>query len=40
MPLQAYDIVWVPRSKIADINLFVEQHIRNNLPIDFAIPLF
>ena len=40
VPLQPYDIVWVPRSKIADVNLFVEQYIRNNLPIDFAIPLF
>lgn len=40
VPLRPYDIVWVPRSKIADVNLFVEQYIRNNLPIDFAIPLF
>jgi len=40
VPLQPFDIVWVPRSKIADINLFVEQYIRNNLPIDFALPIF
>jgi protein involved in polysaccharide export with SLBB domain len=40
VPLQPYDIVWVPRSKIADVNLFVEQYIRNNLPIEFALPVF
>jgi hypothetical protein len=27
------DIVYAPRSKVADVNLFVEQYIRNNLPI-------
>ncbi len=40
VPLQAQDIVFVPRSKVADVNLFVEQYIRNNLPIEFAIPVF
>jgi protein involved in polysaccharide export with SLBB domain len=40
VPLQPYDIVWVPRSKVADVNLFVEQYIRNNLPIEFAVPIF
>jgi protein involved in polysaccharide export with SLBB domain len=33
VPLQPYDVVFVPRSKIADVNLFVEMYIRNNLPI-------
>ena len=27
------DILYIPRSKIANVNLFVEQYIRNNLPI-------
>lgn len=31
--LQAQDILFVPRSRIADVNLFVEQYIRNNLPV-------
>jgi len=31
--LQPYDIVFVPRSKISNVNLFVEMYIRNNLPI-------
>lgn len=39
VPLRPYDVVFVPRSKIADVNLFVEQYIRNNLPVtpSFAI---
>jgi protein involved in polysaccharide export with SLBB domain len=38
--LQSYDIVYVPRSKIANMNLWVEQYIRNMLPIHpgIAIP--
>ena len=31
--LQAQDIVFVPRSRIADVNRFVDQYIRKNLPI-------
>jgi protein involved in polysaccharide export with SLBB domain len=31
--LQAQDILFVPRSRIANVNLFVEQYIRNNLPV-------
>ncbi len=27
------DILYVPRSRVADVNLFVEQYIRNNLPV-------
>ncbi len=33
VPLQPSDIIHVPRSRIANMNLFVEQYIRNNLPI-------
>lgn len=40
VPLQAYDVAYVPRSKIADLNLFVRQYIRDMLPIDFALPIF
>jgi protein involved in polysaccharide export with SLBB domain len=38
--LQPYDMVFVPRSKIADVNVIVDQYIRQNLPIQFAIPVF
>jgi len=31
--LQAQDIVFVPRSRIADVNRFVDQYIRKNLPM-------
>ncbi len=39
VPLQASDIAFVPRSKIADVNLFVKQYIEDNLPVEpgFAI---
>jgi len=33
VPLHAQDVVFVPRSVIADVNLFVEQYVRNNLPV-------
>lgn len=36
VPLQPFDIVYVPRSRIANVNLFVEQYIKNNLP---SIPI-
>ncbi|MEM1086204.1 MAG: polysaccharide biosynthesis/export family protein [Pseudomonadota bacterium] len=35
-PLRRFDVVYVPRSRIADQNLFVQQYIRNALPIDFS----
>lgn len=38
--LQAYDMVFVPRSAIADVNVWVDQYIRQNLPIQFALPVF
>jgi protein involved in polysaccharide export with SLBB domain len=35
------DIVYVPRSKIADVNLFMKQYITNNIPtIPISIPVF
>jgi protein involved in polysaccharide export with SLBB domain len=34
VPLQPLDIVYVPRSKIASVNLFVDQYVRNLLPIN------
>jgi protein involved in polysaccharide export with SLBB domain len=30
--LQAYDVVVVPKSSIANVNVFVEQYITRNLP--------
>jgi polysaccharide export outer membrane protein len=33
VPLQPYDIVFVPKSKIANVGLFVDQYIRSVLPI-------
>ena len=33
VPLAARDIVVVPRSLIANVNVFVEQYVRNNLPV-------
>jgi protein involved in polysaccharide export with SLBB domain len=42
VPLQPFDIVYVPRSKIANVDLFVKQYIRDVLPIDpaLALPVF
>ena len=33
MRLQSYDVVFVPKSKIARVNLFVEQWITQMIPI-------
>ena len=38
--LQPSDIIHVPRSGIANVDLFVEQYIRKVLPISLALPLF
>lgn len=35
--LAPYDIVYVPKSTIANINQFVDQYIRRNIPIPFGI---
>jgi polysaccharide biosynthesis/export protein len=40
VPLRPYDIAFVPRSKIADVDLFVQQYVRDLLPVQFALPLF
>jgi len=34
--LVPFDIVYVPRSPIADVNLWVDQYIRQNIPINFG----
>ncbi|MDJ0921516.1 MAG: polysaccharide biosynthesis/export family protein [Henriciella sp.] len=36
-PLRRFDVVYVTRKRIADQNLFVQQFIRNALPVDFSI---
>jgi len=36
-PLRRFDVVYVPKSRIAEENLFVEQWIRNSLPIDISL---
>ncbi|MCC6849203.1 MAG: polysaccharide export protein [Deltaproteobacteria bacterium] len=39
VPLQPLDMVFVPRSKIAEVDLFVKQYIRDALPLSvFPIP--
>ncbi|GAM99019.1 hypothetical protein U91I_02656 [alpha proteobacterium U9-1i] len=35
-PLQRYDVVYVPRSGIAQVNLFMQQYVRDALPIQFS----
>jgi protein involved in polysaccharide export with SLBB domain len=39
VPLHASDVVVVPTSKIADVDIFVEQYFRNVLPFTPAVPL-
>ena len=34
--LQPYDVVYVPSSRIADVNKWVNQYIRSNIPITFT----
>lgn len=40
IPLKPLDIVHVPRSKIANVNLFVQQYIRDTLPVQPILPAF
>ena len=35
--LAPYDVVYVPKSAIANVNLFIDQYIRKNIPIPFGI---
>ncbi len=37
--LQPYDIVYVPKSAIANVNQWVDQYIRQNIPLPIYIPL-
>lgn len=38
--LQPYDIVYVPRKRISNVNLFVQQYIRDNFPVQPIVPTF
>ncbi len=41
VPVRPLDVVYVPRSKIAEVDLFVKQYIRDALPIStLPIPAF
>lgn len=35
--LAPYDVVYVPKSSIANINQFIDQYIRRNIPIPFGV---
>jgi protein involved in polysaccharide export with SLBB domain len=37
MPLQRGDVIFVPRSGIANLNLFMQQYIRDALPVSFSL---
>lgn len=37
IPLQPYDIVYVPLSSIAEVNKWVDQYIRQNIPVNFSV---
>lgn len=34
--LRRHDVVFVPRSEISEVNLFIQQYIRDALPVDFS----
>lgn len=36
-PLQRYDVVYVPRSTIAHIDQFMQQYVRDGLPVQFSL---
>ncbi|MGE0595282.1 MAG: polysaccharide biosynthesis/export family protein [Hyphomonadaceae bacterium] len=36
-PLERYDVVYVPRSGIAQVGLFMQQYVRDALPIQFSL---
>ena len=40
IPLQPYDIVYVPKSTIANINTWVDQYIRRNIPINLNYDVY
>jgi protein involved in polysaccharide export with SLBB domain len=35
--LMPFDVVYVPRSPIANVNLWVDQYVRKNLPVSFGL---
>lgn len=35
-PLQRYDVVYVPRSRISQVNVFMQQYVRDALPVQFS----
>lgn len=35
-PLQRYDVVFVPRSRIGQVGLFMQQYVRDALPVQFS----
>ncbi|MES1201673.1 MAG: polysaccharide biosynthesis/export family protein [Pseudomonadota bacterium] len=35
-PLSRYDVVYVPRSHISELNLFMQQYVRDALPVQFG----
>lgn len=37
--LQPYDVVYVPRSRIANVNKWVDQYVRQNIPFSFGFRL-
>ncbi len=36
-PLERYDVVYVPRSPIAQVNLFMQPYVRDALPVQFSV---
>ncbi len=36
LSLQPYDVVYVPRSRIANVNKWVDQYLRRNIPVSFG----
>ncbi|HVY83601.1 MAG TPA: polysaccharide biosynthesis/export family protein [Caulobacterales bacterium] len=36
-PLSRYDVVFVPRSHISELNLFMQQYVRDALPVQFGL---
>ena len=36
VPLRRFDIVYVPRSTVSEVGLFVQQYLRDTLPIQFS----
>lgn len=37
MVLMPFDVIYVPKSTIANVNLWIDQYIRKNLPIGFGV---